>query len=125
MKSEVKARDRPLMATLIRQGISTTERPVSEKSRPAGYFFGPAVDFLLLGGASLILLPLAILLPANAKPIVLAITTVVALVINHPHFANSYQLFYRGFRAKAFGAEQPRGLRLRYGLAGLVVPAAL
>jgi len=48
----------------------------------------------------------------------------VSLLVHSSHFANSYQLFYRGFRAKAFG---PAGtwLPLRYVFAGIIVPLAL
>src|SRR5262249_25106923 len=46
-------------------------------------------------------------------------------LINQPHFAHSYQMFYRNFRTKAFGNSYPLALRLRYIFAGLVVPVAL
>jgi hypothetical protein len=46
-------------------------------------------------------------------------------VINQPHFAHSYQMFYRNYREKAFGVSYPAGLRLRYIVAGIVVPVAL
>ncbi|HYP89375.1 MAG TPA: hypothetical protein VEQ59_14510 [Polyangiaceae bacterium] len=48
-----------------------------------------------------------------------------AHVINDPHFAVTYLLFYRGVRARAFGAEQPLAQRLRYLFAGFVAPLAL
>lgn len=81
----------------------------------------------MLGGASLIILPLAaFLLPVDDfKPIVASVMLLLANFINHPHFASSYQIFYRNFREKLFGAERPAGLRSRYFVAGLVVPAVL
>lgn len=91
------------------------------------YLVGPIVDFLLLGGASLVVLPLvAILLPVDEfQPIVLVTTLAIANVINHPHFACSYQIFYRNYRDKLWGNELPTSLRIRYAFAGIVVPLAL
>lgn len=91
------------------------------------YLVSPLVDFLCLGGASLIILPLMVLLlPAESTRIeVAAIAMLIAHAVNHPHFAHSYQIFYRGFRAKAFGPDYPRGLRIRYIIAGIVVPGLL
>jgi hypothetical protein len=85
----------------------------------------PAVDFLCLGGASLLLLPLLIALPETSRPVLILVMWAIAEVINHPHFAASYQIFYRGFRQKAFGAVLNRSMRIRYIVAGLAVPAAL
>jgi hypothetical protein len=97
-------------------------------SRRPGYLFGPAIDFFCLGGGSLLamsalwlMLPLADVLEA---PVALAMLAM-AHLINHPHFAHSYQIFYRNFRRKLFGAEYAKMLRLRYAFAGLIVPAAV
>jgi hypothetical protein len=46
-------------------------------------------------------------------------------ILNHPHFAASYQIFYRGFRQKAFGTALSRHMRIRYIVAGLAAPALL
>jgi len=48
-----------------------------------------------------------------------------AFVINYPHFASSYQIFYRKFAAKAFGGDCDPILRARYINAGIVVPVGL
>lgn len=48
-----------------------------------------------------------------------------AHLINDPHFAVSYLLFYQHARERALGPAFPRGQRVRYWLAGLVVPVAL
>ncbi|TGV82311.1 hypothetical protein EN788_64000, partial [Mesorhizobium sp. M2D.F.Ca.ET.145.01.1.1] len=45
-----------------------------------------------------------------------------AYVINYPHFAHSYQLFYRNFGRKLRGDGYDRNLQLRYIFAGIVVP---
>ena len=101
--------------------------PAPSERRARAYLLHPFVDFLCLGGASLIVLPLmALLLPSEgARPAVLAVVLLIAYVVNYPHFAHSYQIFYRAFRRKALGADTPRLLRARYLVAGLVVPAAL
>ncbi|HEY8040328.1 MAG TPA: hypothetical protein VIF15_11070 [Polyangiaceae bacterium] len=48
-----------------------------------------------------------------------------AHVINDPHFAVTYLLFYEDARKRAFGGEVAGMQRARYLAAGLVVPAAL
>ena len=89
------------------------------------YFWSPALDFFCLGGASFLLLPILLLLPEKElQPGFAAAALLIAHVVNHPHFAVSYQIFYRGFRGKAFGGADA-GLRARYVIAGIVVPVAL
>ncbi len=85
----------------------------------------PLVDFLLLGGLSLILLPMALTMPVTAVPLVAFTALMLADVVNHPHFAASYQIFYRNYREKAFGTTLPPGLRNRYIFAGIAVPILL
>jgi hypothetical protein len=51
-----------------------------------------------------------------------------AFVINDPHFAVTYLLFYRDGLKRAFGKESdamPRGRRVRYLVAGVAVPVVL
>jgi hypothetical protein len=94
------------------------------KQEAGRYFFGPVRDFLLLGGASLVLLPIVLVLPGGAFSTIAWVMLLVAIVINNPHFAHSYQLFYERFGTKS-GPASPRSLRIRYLLAGVIVPAAL
>ncbi|HEY4265473.1 MAG TPA: hypothetical protein VGM72_09150, partial [Micropepsaceae bacterium] len=69
---------------------------------------------------------IALLLPKGIPTLQQAmLVTILMATINQPHFAHSYQMFYRNFREKAFGASYPHALRIRYILAGLAVPAAL
>src|SRR5215471_6496299 len=90
------------------------------------YLFGPLSDFLILGGGSVFAFVLVWLIYRDITPAQLAVLiTVLMVAINQPHFAHSYQIFYRDFRAKAFGGEYPRTLRWRYFFAGIVVPIAL
>lgn len=87
---------------------------------------GPRADMLLLGGASLLVLPLVALIPiATFERTVINIVLIVSLFINHPHFANSYQIFYRDFRTKLTSSEYEPGLRARYLWAGVLAPVAL
>jgi hypothetical protein len=95
---------------------------------PAGrrYLFGPLIDFVCLGGSSLIFIPLLFLRPAEEyRAPLAAIMMLLANAINHPHFAHSYQIFYRNFGAKCLGAEYAPVLRARYIFAGMVVPILL
>jgi hypothetical protein len=87
-------------------------------------------EFLLTGGASLLLLPLCWLLQRvlgldDGELLVGFLTFHAAHVINDPHFAVTYLLFYRDVKARLFGDEQPRAQRLRYLFAGFVAPALL
>jgi len=100
---------------------------VGAAQRP-GWLFHPLVDFFCLGGGSLLALAaLALLVPTTPALQVefAAYALIVAHVVNHPHFAHSYQIFYSGFRGKAFGTTFEPGLRRRYVLAGIVVPVLL
>ncbi|NIA71019.1 hypothetical protein HBA54_20680 [Pelagibius litoralis] len=92
-----------------------------------GCLFHPIVDFLCLGGGSLILFALLAVCrpPVSSYPVVAVVMLALANIINHPHFAHSYQIFYRGFREKAFGQHYDPVLRLRYVFAGILVPLAL
>jgi len=100
--------------------------PRTRRARNPAYLFGPAIDFLGLGGGSVLALGLLLLLaPAEGWLNEAGVWALVAaLFINNPHFAYSYQIFYGDFRAKAFGAGSPL-LRARYVFAGIVVPLAM
>ncbi len=102
---------------------NTVLAPKSSSLRPGLY--GPLTDFMLLGGGSLLLMSaIWLLLPDDMGPALRLTMILLANVINHPHFGHSYQIFYRNFRAKAFGAYSP-ALRARYVFAGLITPALL
>src|SRR4249919_1657335 len=76
------------------------------------HLHGPVSDFLLLGGLSFLVLPVMIALPADGYLGAVAFwTLLLANVINNPHFAHSYQIFYRGFGAKLGSQERPVSLR--------------
>lgn len=86
----------------------------------------PIVDFLCLGGGSLVLFPVILLLPVENRAAEIAQSLVfLAFIVNYPHFMHSYQIFYRNFFGKAFGEDYSPLLRGRYIVAGIVAPAAL
>lgn len=101
-------------------------KPARTAERRAGYLFGPILDFMLLGGGSVLTcLLILLLLPKGISTVQQAVlVTVLMTLINQPHFAHSYQMFYRNFRDKAFGSYAPF-LRYRYIFAGLIVPVLL
>ena len=95
-------------------------------TRDKRFLFGPVIDFLCLGGSSLLLLPFLFVLPdADYRAPLATAMLIVAHLINHPHFAHSYQLFYRGFAKKAFRPDLGRVMQARYIFAGIVAPALL
>jgi len=88
------------------------------------------LELLLVGPGSLLLFPIAWLLRASlgfdeAELIVGFTFFQLAHLINDPHFAVSYLLFYRDAHARSLDARIPRAQRIRYVLAGFVVPALL
>ncbi len=107
---------------------STAAAPLSPNANPAKprYLFGPVVDFLCLGGSSLLLLPFIFILPeVEFKAPIASLMLLIAHLVNHPHFAHSYQIFYRGYAKKAFGNSLGREMQARYLFAGVIAPALL
>lgn len=90
------------------------------------YFFSPWVDFMTLGGGSLIVLTaIGLLIPKEVNIYFIAFTLWLAHFINHPHFAHSYQIFYSNFSKKLLSVEYPLRLRLGYWVSGVAVPLTL
>lgn len=116
------------MATqFVDTAAGTADAGSAAQSAPGKrYLLGPWADFLCFGGLSLIVLPLLLLLPVSQyEASVLAGTLLLGYVINDPHFAHSYQIFYRGYREKAFTAALGRTMQARYLFAGIAVPVLL
>ena len=91
---------------------------------------GRFAEFMLVGGATLVLFPLAWLLRRSvgldASELAVGFLTFYgAYVINDPHFAVTYLLFYKDVRKRALGRDFTLAQRIRYLVAGLVVPLAL
>jgi hypothetical protein len=88
------------------------------------------VEFLLVGGATLLLLPLAWMFRKvaglDAAELAVGFTAFyAAYVINDPHFTVTYVLFYKDARRRAFDPSFPRSQRARWLLSGVGVPVAL
>ncbi len=114
--------------TAFNNDLAPTRRTSAKALRlQGGHLFHPAVDILCLGGGSLIVFSLVALALWTGTQLTTAVIIMLALthVVNDPHFAHSYQIFYQNFFSKAFGRDYDRVLRARYVLAGVVVPIAL
>ena len=115
--------------------IQTLEAPSSnarESVAPAPRVdrVSQGVEFLAVGGATLLLYPLLWLLRAalgfdSAELAVGFLMFHAAHLINDPHFSVTYLLFYRDARRRAFGPTFDGAQRARYLIAGLLVPVAL
>ncbi len=98
---------------------------------PRGPASPPRVaEFLAVGGLTPLLFPLSWLLRAglglDRADYAVAFTMFYAAhVLNDPHFAVTYLLFYRDARARAFGDALGPGLRVRYVIVGFVIPLVL
>jgi hypothetical protein len=88
--------------------------------------FGPWADILLLGGASLVVMAaLALVTLSMAEVVMLAgVMMLLANLVNHPHFAFSYQLFYGNWREVKSG-QMPPDLQRRWWIAGVIAPVLL
>src|SRR5262245_24047421 len=92
-------------------------------SRVNRAFLTPMFDFLFLGGGSLLLAPFLIwAVPDEMDAKALLFSILLTNVLNHPHFANSYQIFYRTFGAIVWDPNSDRKLRARYLWAGVGAP---
>jgi hypothetical protein len=88
------------------------------------------VQFLLVGGLTLVFLPLALvavrLFGLDDAELAVGFTTFYgAYVINDPHFTVTYLLFYENARERAFGRAFEPWQRARYVVAGVVAPLVL
>jgi hypothetical protein len=88
------------------------------------------MEFLLVGGVTLVLLPLAWLYRTSvgldsAEFTVSFLAFYGAYLINDPHFSVTYLLFYKDVRNRAFGSAFSPSQRARYLAAGFVVPLGL
>lgn len=89
------------------------------------------LEFLIVGGATILLIPFAWLYKtlAGLDESVYQVSYIafyLAWVINDPHFAVSYLLFYKNAKGRALGHEFSSPVqRGRYWIAGFIVPLAL
>lgn len=109
--------------TDIDAGQGAARPAVAAPSRGA-CLHSPLLDFLCLGGGSIPLLVAAVLLVGEAhQASVLVTASMLAVFVNNPHFMASYQIFYDRFPDKL--GDRGSGLRARYWIAGVLVPAVL
>ena len=109
-----------------------TSVPVTEPfaAAPARRRWAGLGELLLVGGLTPILFPLSWLLRRavgfDAADLAVGFTMFHAVhVINDPHFAVTYLLFYKDARARAFGGAFAPAQRARYVFAGFVLPLGL
>ncbi|MER8445486.1 hypothetical protein NKH52_20065 [Mesorhizobium sp. M1066] len=103
----------------------SADAPVSAAAAPQKYLFGPFIDFFMLGGSAFLILPALYFVPLRYEGVVGLSAFLLSHLINHPHFAHSYQIFYRNFARKVRADGYDRNLQLRYIFAGIVVPLAM
>jgi hypothetical protein len=99
---------------------------VAGEGRQNRSFFFPLLDFVCLGGGSLVLIPILVFIVPDsfqARTTIFALT--LSTVINYPHFAYSYQIFYRTYSKVMRQPGIDPNLRLRYLWAGVLSPAVI
>jgi hypothetical protein len=111
--------------TTLEPGSLATPGGDGTRAARRRHLFGPWVDAICLGGGTALLLPVALLTPEALAPSVAVTMMLLANLINHPHFAHSYQIMYRGFGARIADPARPAALRRDAWVAGVVVPAGL
>lgn len=87
--------------------------------------FRGGVDLLLLGGLSFPVLTLLALAPDSLIPFTLVGVWILVDLINHPHFAASYVLFYRSAHRLLIDHSVSLTFKARYVAAGFAIPALL
>jgi hypothetical protein len=102
--------------------------PSSATTSPSRVASG--VEFLAVGGAGVLLFPVLWLLRrvVGLDSAELAVGFLMfhgAHLINDPHFAVTYLLFYKNVKERAFGAAFSPAQRARYWAAGVLAPVAL
>jgi hypothetical protein len=108
-------------------GAISFEHPAGASPAPGPLRARTILEFLITGGATLLLIPLAIWYRKAAglehsEYLVSMVAFYAAYVINDPHFAVSYLLFYKNVGARLRGEEFQGAQRVRYIVAGFVVP---
>jgi hypothetical protein len=87
-------------------------------------------EFMLVGGATLLLFPISWVMRRwlgldDAEYAAGFLTFYAAYVINDPHFTVTYFLFYKDLKKRALSTEVPLAQRVRFVVAGFVVPVLL
>ncbi len=109
----------------------TLDKPLDQRPLTQKPLSGKSIgEFLITGGATLLLIPLALYYRKavgleESEYIVSFTAFYAAYVINDPHFAVSYLLFYKNIKGRALGGEFSGAQRIRYLISGFLVPALL
>jgi hypothetical protein len=100
--------------------------PISGPYALSRHLFGFWLDLLLLGGGSIFaFMLLQVLQLSGGQLLVLSLVMLgLANIVNHPHFAHSYQIFY-GSLSSVRSGTLPVALRRRWWLVGFIAPALL
>ena len=110
--------------------MATLAEPLAPVQDPPRADVSPLVEFLLVGGATPLLFALGWVLRRvvglDAADLAFGFTFFYAAhLLNDPHFAVTYVLFYGKARERGFGRVLPLAQRARYVAAGVVAPAAM
>lgn len=115
-------------ATLRRMtaGALTFDKSLNGRSAP----WGAIGEFLITGGATLVLIPFAYWYRTAAgledsEYLVSFFAFYAAYLINDPHFGVSYLLFYKNAKNRLNGVEFQGAQRVRYLVSGFIVPVVL
>ncbi len=91
--------------------------------------FSPLIDFLGVGGASLIFLFLALASSgfgfSGDFALVGTWAYVASFFCNFPHFVHSYQIFYQDFLENLLSSRNSVEVRIRMVISGILVPSCL
>lgn len=106
---------------------SVSDAPLDATGRRHGRRLRNLSEFLLVGGATILLFPLAWFArrAVGLDPAEYAVGFITfhgAHVINDPHFAVTYLLFYKDVKQRALGNVFSPAQRVRFWLAGFIVP---
>ena len=98
-------------------------KPLKARSR---CLYSPLTDGLLLGGASVVVFVAIRIANVDATGAVILAgwMLILANLVNHPHFAHSYQLFY-GLRPLLSSPDVPRSYRRRWVFTAYLIPAVI
>ena len=105
----------------------SSESLTNQKSqkRQHSSIISPLVDFFMVGGMSLLIIPL-VMLPfwdsAENKELLYLGSFYLIFVLNMPHFVHSYQLLYKGYLGKIFGPAYGGAAKLRFWISGVIAP---
>jgi multisubunit Na+/H+ antiporter MnhB subunit len=110
--------------------VDPSAAPPAALGESARRSVGPALEFLVVGGGTLLLLPLCwwyrrAFGTGEGELLMGMLAFHAASLINDPHFAATYLLFYRDAKARAFGTAYAPKQRARYRVAAVLVPLVL